>query len=299
MPPKGKAPVRSGIMLAYPAEDKRIQAFPLVDQEDGSKKRVFFHQPKLNGERGRTEWFADEPYLFSSYGNDFRFIDHIRNEIAVLSHALKDKPKFDGEVYVHGWPRERIDSALRRKKNRNAEVESLQYHIFDYQGTGDLQFQRLRALGTVEQRIRELDLKSIRIVPYGVCSATNWLVHAECYIEEGYEGIILRNPFGVYCDKRSANLIKFKPTERDEYLILGLNQEYSIDGIPKNSVGSFAVTGDDQVQFDVGAGGLGQKEKERLWSIREEIVGKKLLVKHELLKTSGQVPIACVAVEVI
>lgn len=296
---------RNGIMLAYPADVKRISAFPLLEQEDGSKQRVFFHQPKLNGERARTEWFSEAPYLISSYGNEFKFLDHIQCELKVLAKELGNDYKFDGEIYKHGWSRERIDSSLRRTKNRNPDTPELEYHIFDWQtGAGmERQYDRIRVLGTMEQAIERLGLRSLKIVPYGICSEVDWLNHCGSYCEEGYEGIILRNPFAYYEEKRVPGLLKFKPTETDEYRIVAVNEAVCIEtGQPKGMVGSFTVAAIDEpgnVTFDVGAGKLKHVQRQEYWQRRVDIVGKMLLVKHELLRTTNQVPIAAVTVSVI
>jgi hypothetical protein len=64
-------------------------------------------------------------------------------------------------------------------------------------------------------------------------------------------------------------------------------------------VGAFVVAGDDGTVFSVGAGKLNHSERERLWKNREGLIGKNLLVKHEMLKTKNGIPLCCVAVEVI
>lgn len=298
---------RSGIQLAYPAELKRIQAFPLMEMADGTKARRFFHQPKLNGERARVEWFGNEPYLFSSYGNEFKFLLNIQQQLKLLTFALDGKQiKFDGEVYVHGWSRERIDSALRRTKNKNPDVDLLEYHIFDYQteDRADYQFNRIRYIGEVEQVIHKLGLRSIQVVPYGICGEEDYVHHCGCYCEEGYEGIILRNPFAVYEEKRIPGLLKFKPTETDLYEIVRVNEATTSDtNEPKGMVGSFTVRATDEpgsdCTFDVGAGKLKHNQRVDYWNRREECVGQMLLVKHELLKTTNQVPIAAVTVDIV
>ena len=292
-------------MLAYPADEKRISAFPLLEQEDGTKKRVMFHQPKLNGERARAEWFDNTPYLISSYGNEFKFLEHLQHELKVLAKEMENEYKFDGEIYVHGWSRERIDSALRRTKNRNPDTNQLEYHIFDWQTRNDLhrQYDRIRVLGDMEQAIGRLGLQSVKIVPYGVCSEIDWLHHCNEYCEDGYEGIILRNPFGTYEEKRVPSLLKFKPTETDTYRIIAINEAVCIEtGEPKGMVGSFTVASNSEpenVTFDVGAGKLKHTERIDIWNRRDKIVGYELLVKHELLRTTNQVPIAAVTVKVI
>jgi len=295
---------RKGIMLAYPAEAKRVQAFPVTNAE--TKERSFFHQPKLNGERGKVEWFNSIPYLISSYGNEFKFLDRIKQEILFLQNelGLPFLLPLDGEVYVHGWSREEVDSALRRTKNRSTKVDSLQYHIFDV-ATQAPQWERIRLLGEIDQAIQRIGLSALKVVEYGVCNETNWLTHCQNYCEDGYEGIILRSPFGMYTEKRSPDLLKFKPTETDLYCILAVNEAISQEGECKGMVGSFEVAATDEPgsheTFNVGAGKLPHSERVRYWNERERIVreGKMLLVKHELLTTTNKVPIAAVSVAVM
>lgn len=298
-----KVQKRDGIMLAYPAEEKRIKNFPLVDQEDGTKKRVMFHQPKLNGERSRIEWFDDIPYIISSYGNDFRFLEHLQEQLTKVAMSLGEARKYDGEIYVHGWSREEIDSALRRTKNRNSLTPELEFHIFDIQDENKLQYDRVRELGELEQLVAKLGLGNIKVVEYGVCDENNWLAHCQNYCEDGYEGIILRNPFAGYEEKRVPGLLKFKPTETDSYIIAGVNEAISQTGVPKGMVGSFTVYSKDEpgsnVTFNVGAGKLNHDKRRLYFDHQDKLVGKYLLVKHEMLRTTNQVPIAAVAVDVI
>lgn len=292
---------REGIMLAHPATQKEVSKFPLMKTEDGKEVRKMFHQPKLNGERARVEWFGDTPYLISSYGNDFRFIEHIQRQLQQIAEKTGVMLKHDGEVYVHGWSRERIDSALRRTKNKSSETQFLEYHIFDQQ-TDVPQYERIRQLGELDTVIYNSGIQNIKVVPYGVCGDNEWIHHCGAYCEEGYEGIILRNPFGGYVEHRSHDLLKFKPSETDEYLIVGVNEAISQDGQFKGMVGSFTVQSREevgQVTFDVGAGKLKHDKRIEYWKRREECIGKMLLVKHELLRTSGAVPIAAVTVDII
>ena len=128
--------------------------------------------------------------------------------------------------------------------------------------------------------------------------------HCGCYCEDGYEGIILRNPFALYEEKRIPGLLKFKPTETDLYEIVAVNEATTSDtNEPKGMVGSFTVRAKDEpganVTFDVGAGKLKHDQRIKYWQEREWCVGRMLLVKHEFLKTTNQVPIAAVTLDVM
>ena len=279
-------PKRTGIMLAYPATERAMQK--LGDS--------CFAQPKLNGERARVEWFHGEPVLLSSYGNEFKFLQHIKE--AIKTHFRYNEEALDGELYVHGWSRERIHSACSRKVNENPDTVKLEFHVFDFK-SNQSQWQRIHSLA--EKKDLGYFNWSLVYVPYDIISTTpqDWMNQVYKYTQEGYEGAIFRGALWNYEEKRSKGMLKFKPTESDIYEILGVSEAISKEGNPKAMVGSFQVSGDDETEFSVGAGKLSHPERERLWRDKRNLLGKKLLVKHELLKTRTGVPLCAVAVEVL
>lgn len=277
-------PKREGVMLAQPVSDRRIRK--LGDS--------MFAQPKLKGERCRVEWFHDVPVLLSSYANEFKFLNHIKESLeANFKHSLLP---LDGELYKHGWDFGRIHSAASRKVKENPESAQLEFHVFDYQGPAS-QWQRIHVLN--EKKKTGFFEGPVILVPYTVVTPDNWLEQANIYTGEGYEGIILRSPIWSYETKRSLGMLKFKPTEEDEYQIWGMKEAVSKDGFLKGMVGSFGVCGDDETRFYVGAGKLDHAKRTMYWDNRADIVGKMLKVKHEKTKTIGGVPDCSVAVEVI
>lgn len=277
-------PKREGVMLAQPVSDRRVMG--LGDS--------MFAQPKLKGERCRVEWFHDHPVLLSSYGNEFKFLNHITAAIEV--NFKISQLELDGELYKHGWNFERIHSAASRKVKENPDSAKLEFHIFDHQGATS-QWQRIHTLVLNEKNGSfEGPLKR---VPYNVVTPDNWLEQANIYISEGYEGIILRGAIWEYEKKRSLYMLKFKPTEEDTYIITGVTEAISKEGNPKGMVGAFHVMGDDDVGFYVGAGKLDHAKRTMYWNNRMGLTGKMLKVKHEKTKTIGGVPDCSVAVEVI
>ena len=110
---------------------------------------------------------------------------------------------------------------------------------------------------------------------------------------------MFRKPDALYNITRKTSLLKFKPTETDEYEIIGVVEAISKYGIPKGMVGSFIVKGDDENEFKVGAGKVTHLKRIEYWKDKEEIIGKMLLTKHEDSKTRHGVPVCAVAVEVV
>jgi ATP-dependent DNA ligase len=286
---------RQGVMLCQPATERRVKA---IFQDEYA-----LAQPKLNGERCRVQWFSDEPYLISSYGNEFQFTDRIKNAILTF-HKLQglDPIPYDGEIYVHGWPRERIDSALRRKKNYNPDVELLEFHIFDVQITESRQLSRFFILKELQEK--GLFTGPIKLVQPEAIRLDNWMEKTVQYLQDGYEGIILRQPGNIYTNpwgagvaQRPQYMLKFKPTEKDVYVIVGYKEG---TGWAEGMLGAFVVQGLDNTRFSVGTGRELTKDKRiAYWKIRESLPGRHLLVKHEPVKTSGGVPLCTVAYELL
>lgn len=284
---------RENIMLCYPAEERRVARCAV----DG----VVIAQPKLNGERCRVEWFAGEPVLVSSYGNVFKGLDHITAAIAEASELTGMNYPYDGELYVHGWSREQIHSVVSRKENAHPLAGQMEFHIFDVQLFGIPQVKRLLMLDHLDADIPTGPLKrvpSYRCPVKRTMEQWGWVEYCREFINRGFEGIILRNPFAYYEMKRTVNCLKYKPTELDEYEIVSVVEAISIEGEPKGMVGAFQVRGDDGTLFEVGAGKIKHKERIELWQKRQKLTGMLLVVKHEAITTVGGVPVACVAVNV-
>ena len=275
---------RHGVMLAYPGDEGRIRR--LGDR--------IFAQPKYKGLRCRVDWFRGEPVLLSSYGHEFKYLEHIKDSLKQFSDSMIP---FDGELYVHGWSQERLNSATKRKVNKNPDSEHLQFHIFDIQWEEKSQWFRTHQLNEFKEN-KFFDGTPLKVVPTSVIYQEDWLPLMNEYVQEGYEGIILRNPIALYAAKRSVGLIKVKPTEEDEYKIIDVLEAISLEGNPKGMVGAFSVQDNEGIVFSVGAGKLKHKERERLWKGRGDLIGKMLVTKHEPDKTKGGVPVCAVAVRV-
>lgn len=258
---------------------------------NGSGKNLLV-QRKLNGERCRVEWFHGEPVLISSYGNIFNL-----PEIKEQLQALSIKEPWDGELYKHGWSREQIHSVCSTsRKELHPDHYQLEFHIFDTQREDLQQWQRngdVLSIGLYEPLPPLIKIVSFEVVPFD-----KWLEKTMQYLDEGYEGIIIRNPTAYYQRKRVSTILKFKPTEQDEYIIDGVEEAIDQYGNPKSMVGAFWVHGDDGTSFKVSSGKLTHDKRRHYWFIQSTLPGKTLIVKHELLKTTNDIPVSCIAVEV-
>ncbi len=262
---------RSGIMLCYPFSLKRLEKW-------GSKA---FIQYKLNGERCRAIIKHDQVSLYSSEGNIFQFLPHINRAIERLT--LGDI-ELDGELYSHGMALQEIHGIVSRKVNPHIEAERIEYHIFDIVDDSLPQMDRFAMLLTINQRIRKLGLQEeLKVVmPDIVMDERDIYNFLERAVNDGYEGFVIRKYDNFYERKRSTSLMKFKPTREDIYSIVGYEEEVSILGKPKGSLGSIVCLGDDNTVFSVGTG-FSRDDRRELWKNRESLVGKYLKVKYQYL----------------
>jgi len=280
-------PKREGVMLAYPGDEGRIRR--LGDR--------VFAQPKFKGERSRVEWFKDEPYLLSSYGNEFNQLPHI-NAFIKNSPELKDIP-LDGELYIHGKPfdgKDGIHSICARRTNKHSFSDTMQFHIFDIQWEDQSQWFRINALKHLEED--GILRHPVIAAKTKIIETADWLNQMNKWVNDGYEGIILRSPIAPYFMKRDVCLIKIKPTEIDEYKIIEVTEAIDKHGVPKGTTGSFLVEDREGLQFYVGAGKLKHAERDAIWEDRAVIANRTLVVKHEPEVTKGGVPVCAVAVKI-
>lgn len=266
---------RSGIMLCYPFEAKRLTKWgmPLV-----------FTQPKLDGERCRAIIGDGFVTLLSSEENIIQSVPHI-NE-ALIATGLKNI-ELDGELYLHGASFETIHSIVSRRVDLHPSFESMQYYIFDIVSLAR-QYKRKDNMKDLSRALQP----PLHIVPTLAVVPDEEAIVAQMlrYHKEGYEGIIVRNPAGLYSRKRSTDIMKFKPRKTDSYRIVGFEEEISLQGTPKNALGALVLQSDQHQIFKVGSGTFLTREKrEELWTIRHTLIGQTAEIAYQHL-TDRKVP---------
>ena len=277
---------RSGIMLFYPFEEKRLLKWnsPVIVQ------------PKLDGERCRATICEDGYSLISSELNYIFSVPHIGTQLWLLYlKTNRRKMELDGELYTHGASFEEIFSKVSRTKNFHPLSTEIEFHVFDIIEPELAQIDRLKAL--VE--LSKLFPPSIKLVPSKIASSLDEIMRIyDSYIEDGYEGIIVRHIDAPYIRRRSIYGMKFKPKKSDIYKVTGFKEEIDKDGKPKNRLGALLCIGDDGSEFSVGSGLTGH-QRESFWAVRESLTQKNVKVSYQHLTSSNGVPRFPVFVELV
>lgn len=269
---------RSGIMLAYPFEESRLVG---PGRKHWNQWPVLT-QPKLNGERA-IQLSPGSSTLLSSTESPIWSVPHINRFLD--EHLVDTGIQLDGELYRHGLNFETISSIVSREVNLHPDHEKIRFYVFDIVDTTRPNVERALLLENLLKKLT-WDSSAIKIVPTRL--AHNYeevLEHYREYLDNGYEGIIIRHPFAKYAKKRVTTMLKFKPRERDHYKIIGTREELDKNGLPKNSLGAL-VCSDGAHTFRVGSG-FTQEQRQTLWQNRETLPGKIACIEYQNLSAKG------------
>jgi hypothetical protein len=200
---------RKGIQLCYPFEEKRLAKW----------SPPFIVQPKLDGDRCRALIKSKVVTLLSSEENIITSVPHIN--LALSQMNLPDC-ELDGELYTHGMNHQEIHGIASRTVNLHSRMEDLEFHVFDVINS-EYQLARLAYLAMASEEFKNRPIKMVDC--YLTYNLEDVLRAYDKILEEGYEGIIVRNHEANYVRKRSTQIMKFKPKKDDYYTICGYSCE--------------------------------------------------------------------------
>lgn len=182
-------------------------------------------QRKYDGVRS----IFDDSIFISRKGIEYILPEVLYLEMNILSERL-DIP-FDGELYVHGMYLQQINALVKNKKN--TDRHKLKYIIFDIPIENQTFEERIMLLNRTAELIKELNLVHVEVAPIEVVHNLQELEDLQIqYINEGYEGIMIRNPEGLYLyDHRSHDLLKYKNFKEKEFLILDVTPDKDGQGV--------------------------------------------------------------------
>jgi len=229
---------------------------------------------------------ATEVRLESRKGIAFAFFDNIKQELLPILE-INQELYLDGELYTNELPFETLSGLIRKKTLTSldrVEMNKIKYHIYDV-------FDPKRPDWTYEYRMEFLEnlfagrrMERIHLVQTEVINSLPQIraKHAS-YVNEEFEGIILRWPHSVYeIGKRSKGLQKYKEFMEEEFRIVGFHEgEASETGCIiwecSNSSGA---------TFSVRPRGT-QAYRRELFSKGEEFIGKFLTIIFQEYSTDG------------
>jgi ATP-dependent DNA ligase len=177
-----------------------------------------------------TLWFRS--------GKQVKTMQHIEE---ALNKVMQDGEIWDGELYVHNEDFNKLGGSIRKDVNLDLETaKKVEYHIYD--------FPRIKTVTTLlVEHIpykHRLEAFNRRKITHPLMAVRTVIVNNEDemkqyfseFIEQGYEGAMLRNIGMTYEQRRSYDLLKYKEFDDAEFLVVGYEEGR---GQLAGAVGSF------------------------------------------------------------
>ena len=246
----------------------------LCDQYDFNdsklEKITWKASTKLDGLRTMLYYKDGVIYTSSRGGKDYNVAATYIREDEYLKTLFEENPTLilDGELYRHGWNLQKI-SGLGRLETLTEDHKELQFYCYDIVDENKTFKERYEILQTLNQTekfvvVEHLDVKG----------NDNINKLHDKYIDQGYEGLVLRDPNKTYkCGSRSNRMLKVKKFTDDEFEVIDL-----VEGLRDEDL-CFLLKTEDGNQFKakpIGDRQLKQWYRDNL----DSLIGKMATVKY-------------------
>jgi len=246
-------------------------------------------EPKLDGVRVITicDVDKDEVKMFSRNGKELNNFPKILEQFDSMLDQMSESMVFDGEVMSDDF------QTLMREIHRKggAKTDDAILNVFDCLPLEE--FKEGRSIDTLES-VRKKLLKqytygpNISVVPYSVIdldteSGQRDFAHMNRkYIDQGFEGIMVKPIKGIYECKRSSLWLKVKP-----FIEVSLTVVATEEGTGRNvgKLGALIVEGKDDGKFiktNVGSG-LSDSDREEFWTAKDKLIGQVVEVRADAI----------------
>ena len=172
---------------------------------------------KLDGLRTMLYYKDGNIYTSSRGGKDYNIAATYIRKDAYLQNLFKENPNLilDGELYKHGWNLQKI-SGLGRLETLHEDHKKLQFHCYDIVDENKTFNERYKLLKTFEQTEKFIVVEHVDVKGNDNINK----LHDE-YVEQGYEGLVLRDPSKKYkCGSRSNRMLKVKKFVDAEFEVI-------------------------------------------------------------------------------
>jgi DNA ligase-1 len=241
-------------------------------------------QPKLNGICDLAEppmvppKFSPSPNLIQHHSRGGQLFDTLAHLDPWIKQLNPPAP-VHGELYKHGWSLQKIGSYVKKIK---PDQHLLEFWLYDLAVIGPKFSERIMWL---QQEIEKLGPDSpIKFVPtYVVKSYEEAKMWHDKWVQEGFEGAMLKNVEGVYMFQyNSDDLEKVKEFQDSEFEIIG-GKEGS--GTDEGCVIYRCITKEGK-EFDARPRGSVEDRQQMLINLPNDI-GKMLTVRYPELSDDG------------
>jgi DNA ligase-1 len=242
-----------------------------------------YSQAKLDGIR----CIVTKDGMFSRNGKAIISAPHIFDSVKPLFETNPDLI-FDGELYADKFANDfnKIVSLVKKTKPTADDLkeskELIEYHIYDLPSSDKNFIHRIYDLAILFETRSELHPHCRIVETYKVPSEDVVTELYEKYVEEGYEGQMLRLD-SKYENKRSKNLLKHKSFVDEEYTILDICEG---EGNRTGTAGYMVFETAEGKPFKSNVKGTWDETAEMLKN-KKQLIGKQATIKYFNLTPDG------------
>jgi ATP-dependent DNA ligase len=256
-------------MLAKTYIENDKMKFPCLVQPklDGVRLLIFMNDTNEIVMQSRTGKNMDNIHLQHIKKRCQEFFDSVPREFKLIC--------LDGELFSKYMKFEDIVSTSRSNKVLKDEVkERIQYHVYDVICEGSMKYRSDLLIKLMSKIATQGDIKLVRS---HVCSSHEEVMqyHSK-FINDNYEGIMIRAMDKPYVQKRSDGLQKYKSFMDDEFEIVSVKEGTGND----KGTAIFECLLHNQTTFYVRPIGI-KNYRKKLLSEKENLVGKMLTVTFQ------------------
>lgn len=233
------------------------------------------------------------------YSRNFK---RIPNDWCQTLFGRKECEGFDGELIVGPVTADTVFQSTTSGVMTGSGKPDVVFHVFDDTETEDVYVNRYYTLGKrINKKCKGI---KVELVPHTlITNLKDLLDFEEKCVEQGYEGIMIRDPGGKYKHGRSTTkeggLLKVKRFEDDEAVVIGVeelmtnNNEQELDNlghkvrsskkegmVPAGKLGALIVKHKTFGEFKIGSG-FTEDARVKLWRERDELKGRLAKFKYQ------------------
>lgn len=259
--------------------DKRKEA-PMLAQVFQDHANVVdwdqaFVQPKFDGNRCLAKKLGNEVVLWTRGGKVVTSTPHINSE---LCNIMSNGDVFDGELYIHGVPLNRLRSFLAKKQEASNQI---QLRVYDKVMEASFSVridELLQAVGNKESAAVH-PVETIR-----VSNEAEVIAYQATCLEQGFEGAMLRHGNAHYeSGKRSRSLLKVKTFRDAEFPIVAIEEGR---GRFEGCAVLVLMTEAGNMFRATAPGTL--EAKALAWRDRDRLIGRLVTVKFQMMTSTDQ-----------
>lgn len=238
---------------------------------------------KLDGVRVLTIVHPDGRVdQFSRNGKELVNFEHIKQQFAAVAGGLKSATVFDGEIMSSSF--QDLMKQVHRKSDVSAGDAVL--HLFDVIPLKDFQAGHYKV--AQKERSRWLTdwfeanmsaLPNVSVLDQALVDLDTergqklFRMYNKSAVENGYEGIMIKDPAAIYECKRTTAWLKLKP-----FIEVSLEVVDVEVGTGKNEgrLGALVCEGEDdgrRIRVNVGSG-LSDDQRDAIWADRTTVIGR-------------------------